>query len=127
MKQFNNFRRKLLPVAALAAVIAAVFAGCTKVDDTLGGNLIPANQQMKAGYVELRGEGLNPKKYVETRLFQSDSLISSNISYGYFGTILNDTLGERKAGFLSITRSTRAISDTSRSSTRRRSCSKSQA
>ena len=104
MKQFNNFRRKLLPVAALAAVIAAVFAGCTKVDDTLGGNLIPDNQQMKAGYVELRGdrgEGLNPKKYVETRLFQSDSLISSNISYGYFGTILNDTLGERKAGFLS--------------------------
>ena len=104
MKQFNNFRRKLLPVAALAAVIAAVFAGCTKVDHTLGGNLIPDNQQMKAGYVELRGdrgEGLNPKKYVETRLFQSDSLISSNISYGYFGTILNDTLGERKAGFLS--------------------------
>lgn len=101
MKQFNNFRRKLLPVAALATVIAAVFAGCTKVDDTLGGNLIPDNQQMKAGYVELRGEGLNPKKYVETRLFQSDSLISSNISYGYFGTILNDTLGERKAGFLS--------------------------
>ena len=84
-------------------MIAAVFAGCTKVDDTLGGNLIPDNQQMKAGYVELRGdgEGLNPKKYVETRLFQSDSLISSNISYGYFGTILNDTLGERKAGFLS--------------------------
>ena len=100
MKQFNNFRRKLLPVAALAAVIAAVFAGCTKVDDTLGGNLIPDNQQMKAGYVELRSD-INPRKYVETRLFQSDSLISSNISYGYFGTILNDTLGERKAGFLS--------------------------
>ena len=101
MKLFNNFRRKLLPVAALAAVIAAGFAGCTKVDDTLGGNLIPDNQQMKAGYVELLGEGLNPKKYVETRLFQSDSLIGSNISYGYFGTNLNDTLGERKAGFLS--------------------------
>ena len=101
MKQFNNFRRKLLPVAALAAAIAAVFAGCTKVDDTLGGNLIPDNQQMKAGYVELLGEKVNPRKYVETRLFQSDSLIGSNISYGYFGTHLNDTLGERKAGFLS--------------------------
>lgn len=131
MKQFNNFRRKLLPVAALAAVIAAVFAGCTKVDDTLGGNLIPDNQQMKAGYVELLGEKVNPRKYVETRLFQSDSLIGSNISYGYFGTCINDTLGERKAGFLSqmlITiRSIRVISDTCRSSTRRRSCSKSPA
>lgn len=101
MKPFNNFRRRLLPAAAMAAAIAAVFAGCTKVDDTLGGNLIPENQQMKAGYVELLGEGLNPRKYVETRLFQSDSLIGSNISYGYFGTCINDTLGERKAGFLS--------------------------
>lgn len=34
-------------------------------------------------------------------MFQSDSLIGSNISYGYFGTCINDTLGERKAGFLS--------------------------
>ena len=101
MKPFNNFRRRLLPAAAMAAAIAAAFAGCTKVDDTLGGNLIPENQQMKAGYVELLGEGLNPRKYVETRLFQSDSLIGSNISYGYFGTCINDTLGERKAGFLS--------------------------
>ena len=105
MKPFNNFRRRLLPAAAIAAAIAAAFAaafaGCTKVDDTLGGNLIPENQQMKAGYVELLGEGLNPRKYVETRLFQSDSLIGSNISYGYFGTCINDTLGERKAGFLS--------------------------
>ena len=101
MKPFNNFRRRLLPAAAMAAAIAAAFAGCTKVDDTLGGNLIPENQQMKAGYVELLGEELNPRKYVETRLFQSDSLIGSNISYGYFGTHLNDTLGERKAGFLS--------------------------
>ncbi len=99
MKLFNNFRRRLLPVAAMAAAIAAVSAGCTKVDDTLGGNLIPDNQQMKAGYVEIKG--VNPRKYVETRLFQSDSLIGSNISYGYFGTHLNDTLGERKAGFLS--------------------------
>ena len=48
MKPFNNFRRRLLPAAAIAAAIAAAFAGCTKVDDTLGGNLIPENQQMKA-------------------------------------------------------------------------------
>ena len=100
MKQFNNFRRRLLSVAAMAAVIAAALAGCTKVDDTLGGNLIPDNQQMKAGFISL-GKQVNPKKYVETRLFQTDSIIGSNISYGYFGTQLNDTIGERKAGFLS--------------------------
>ena len=91
--------------AVLAAVALMTFAGCTKVDDTLGSNLVPDNQQMKVGYTTLGARTLAGKldaaKYVETRLFQSDSLIGSNISYGYFGTHLNDTLGERKAGFLS--------------------------
>ena len=102
MKRFNNFRRMLLPVAALAATIGLTLGGCTKVDDTLGGNLIPDNQQMRAGYVQLpRADELNPKKYVETRLFQTDSIVSSNITYGYMGSMLNDTLGHRSAGFLS--------------------------
>ena len=92
----------LLPVAALAATIGLTLGGCTKVDDTLGGNLIPDNQQMRAGYVQLpRADELNPKKYVETRLFQTDSIVSSNITYGYMGSMLNDTLGHRSAGFLS--------------------------
>ena len=102
MKRFNNFRRMLLPVAALAATIGLTLGGCTKVDDTLGGNLIPDNQQMRAGYVQLpRADELNPKKYVETRLFQTDSIVSSNITYGYMGSMLNDTLGHRSAGFIS--------------------------
>lgn len=102
MKRFNNFRRMLLPVATLAAAIGLTLGGCTKVDDTLGGNLIPDNQQMRAGYVQLpRADELNPKKYVETRLFQTDSIVSSNITYGYMGSMLNDTLGHRSAGFLS--------------------------
>lgn len=102
MKRFNNFHRMLLPVAALAATIGLTLGGCTKVDDTLGGNLIPDNQQMRAGYVQLpRADELNPKKYVETRLFQTDSIVSSNITYGYMGSMLNDTLGHRSAGFLS--------------------------
>ena len=102
MKRFNNFRRMLLPVAALAAAIGLTLGGCTKVDDTLGGNLIPDNQQMRAGYVQLpRADELNPKKYGETRLFQTDSIVSSNITYGYMGSMLNDTLGHRSAGFLS--------------------------
>ena len=129
MKRFNNFRRMLLPVAALAATIGLTLGGCTKVDDTLGGNLIPDNQQMRAGYVQLpRADELNQKKYVETRLFQTDSIVSSNITYGYMGSMLNDTLGHRSAGFLrrwsTITRSIQDTSATCRSSTRRRSCSR---
>ena len=104
MKRFNNARRTLR-IALLALVGALTFGSCTKVDDTLGGNLIPDNQQMRAGYVTIDGrtktiDRLNPRKYVETRLFKTDSVISSNISYGYFGAQINDTLGERTAGFL---------------------------
>ena len=99
MKRFNNFR--LPAIRNLIGAVLAVLAlgSCTKVDDTLGGNLIPDNQQMRAGFITI--DGLNPKKYVETRLFKTDSIVSSNISYGYFGAQVNDTLGERKAGFLS--------------------------
>lgn len=100
MKQFNNFRQRLLRLALpLLAAVASV-TGCTKVDDTLGGNLIPDNQQMKAGFTTLPGTGMNPRKYVETRLFQTDSILASNLSYGYLGAQRNDTLGLRTAGFL---------------------------
>lgn len=97
MKQFNNFRLRL---AVLVFAATATLAGCTKVDDTLGGNLIPDNQQMKAGFAMLPGKGMNPRKYVETRLFQTDSILASNLSYGYLGAQRNDTLGLRTAGFL---------------------------
>lgn len=109
MRHYNNLARTLRAVAAIAAVGAMTFAGCTKVDDTLGSNLIPDDQQMKAGYLSLGGQyfagvskgELNPRRYVETRLFQTDSIVSSNISYGYMGSMLNDTFGLRTAGFLS--------------------------
>ena len=99
MKRFNNFCR--LSIRNLCGALAGALAlgSCTSVDDTLGGNLIPDNQQMRAGFITI--DGLNPKKYVETRLFQTDSIVSSNISYGYFGMQVNDSIGERKAGFLS--------------------------
>ena len=104
MKRFNNFRRLLRAAAVVTVVAAMTFAGCTKVDDTLGSNLVPDNQQMKAGYqtfgaLTLTGD-LNPRRYVETRLYQTDSLITSNLTYGYMGSMLSDTFGLRTAGFL---------------------------
>lgn len=88
-------------MAALAFAFALSLGGCTQVDDTLGGNLIPDDQQMKVGFLRLPAiDDLNPRKYVETRLFQTDSIIGSNITYGYFGSQCNDTIGQRQAGFL---------------------------
>lgn len=41
MKHSNNLSRVLRSLAVVAAAGAMTFAGCTKVDDTLGSNLIP--------------------------------------------------------------------------------------
>ncbi len=109
MSNYNNFRRLLRPFAMVGFAAVISFAGCTEVDDTLGSNLIPNNQQMKAGFVSLGAQvfsgdkmgELNPKKYVETRLFQTDSIVSSDITYGYMGSSLDAVFGLRTAGFLS--------------------------
>lgn len=105
MKQFNNIRHMFRTMLATATVGVIALTGCTTVDDTLGSNLIPGNQEMKVGVATISGQlkdgTLNPKQYFETRLFQTDSIISSNITYGYMGSTLNDTLGLRAAGFLS--------------------------
>ena len=100
MKIFNRFRPAGL-VRALAFLLAAAAApACTTVDDSVGSNLVPDNQQMVAGYTTLPRKGAPVKRYIETRLFRSDSIVSSNIGYGYMGSECNDTLGMRTAGFL---------------------------
>ena len=107
MSNFNRYRHPLR--AALAALCAFAAVACTvETDDTLGSILVPGDQQMKAGYLALDGRDLreeavgqlHPRKYVETRLYQTDSIVSSNISAGYFGSMLHKQLGRRTAGFL---------------------------
>jgi len=104
MKICNNIRLSLREAAAAAGILVLAATGCTKVDDTLGQNLTPSHQELKAGFTVLGGKlqngEIDPKKYFATRLFQTDSILSSNIDYGYFGTIQNDTVGLRTAGFL---------------------------
>lgn len=100
MTKFNKYRRALLiPQIVLAVLASLALTACdVMVDDTLGSNLVPENQQMKAGYLAL--DNLNPRRYVETRLYQTDSIVSSNLSYGYFGSIKDERMGRREAAFL---------------------------
>ena len=51
MKHCNNFRRMFRAAAVLAAVALMTFAGCTKVDDTLGSNLVPDVYKRQTLYV----------------------------------------------------------------------------
>lgn len=98
MKRFDRY------LLAGAAAVLAVLTGCTTVDDSLGANIVPDNQQMKTGYVEFpRKDGNGQpirRTLVRTRLVQTDSIVSSKTGYGYIGSQLNDTLGVRTAGFL---------------------------
>lgn len=92
MTPFNNTsgRRAVLLFAAAAALLSA----CTKVDDTLGSDFIPSNQEMKLRTADLRS-------CFETRLYRTDSIRTSNINAGFIGSTRNDTFGLRTAGFFS--------------------------
>ena len=99
MYKLHRLSRQTVPVVLLAALF---LAGCTTKDDTLGANLVPDNQQLKAGYTVLQANKMapNPKKYLRTRLYQTDSIVTSNLTTGYLGTMYNDTVGLRRAGLL---------------------------
>lgn len=100
MMKFNKYRRALLTPSIVLAVFAALaLTACdVLVDETVGSNLVPDNQQMKAGYLAI--DNLNPRRYVETRLYQTDSIVSSNLSYGYLGSMKDERMGRREAAFL---------------------------
>ncbi len=103
MKHFMHKFRRLSRQTVPAVLLAALFlVGCTTKDDTLGANLVPDTQQMKAGYTVLQANKMEPslKKYLRTRLYQTDSVVTSNLTTGYLGTMHNDTVGLRTAGLL---------------------------
>ncbi len=94
---YNSLRRAAcaLTVAVLAAC-AALTPGCTRSDDTLGAEFLPDNQEMKAGTARLD----KAERYLETRLYRTDSIKSSDLGLGYFGAARNDTTGLVAAGFM---------------------------
>ena len=84
-----------------ALLVAGLFAGaasCTTADDMLGYDFIPDDQKMA-----VRHKLFDPTvdgRILTTRLYRTDSIISSNLGYGYFGLQNDATFGKRSAGFL---------------------------
>ncbi|MBR6655799.1 MAG: DUF4270 family protein [Alistipes sp.] len=103
----------------LVAVAALAFVGCSMTaDDTLGSNMMPEQQVMVMRHLKFKGNtvvrynpetekneekdaSLEGKNFLETRLYRTDSLLSSNVGKGYIGVRRSDTLGLRTAGFAS--------------------------
>ena len=87
-------------------------------DETLGSNIMPEDQVMVMRHLKFKGNkiirlntttgeneevdaSLEGKNFLETRLYRTDSLLSSNLGMGYMGVRRSDTLGVRSAGFAS--------------------------
>ena len=101
-----SYRRVI--VAMLACVVwAALAVGCTtEVDFTTGSEFVPTKQNMELKRRVYRlGEmieegGSIPCQLLQTRLYQTDSIASSNVEMGYFGAERSDIYGIRRAGFM---------------------------
>jgi hypothetical protein len=90
----------------LLAVLSIV--GCTtEVDYSMGAEFVPTDQNMtlKRRVYELGkvkdGDTERECALTTTRLYQTDSILSSNIRKGYFGCEHSDIYGTREAGFMS--------------------------
>lgn len=102
----TNYRRILHIAVMLLAVFSIV--GCTtEVDYSMGAEFVPTDQNMtlKRRVYELGkvkdGNTERECALTTTRLYQTDSILSSNIRKGYFGCEHSDIYGTREAGFMS--------------------------
>ena len=115
MRDFSN-RLRYVTTLIVLFVAALSLGGCRMTEDiTLGSNIMPEGQIMTMRHLTFKGSKIiayNPetqknettdtgKEFFETRLYRTDSLLSSNLEKGYIGVRRSDVLGVRTAGFAS--------------------------
>lgn len=87
MKLSSKFSDLAIALLAIAVSVISI-NGCTKVDDSIGYNLMPDNQKMTVHIDTLSG--------VKTYLYRFDSIVSSNLEYAYLGKEYSSVFGERR-------------------------------
>jgi len=117
----RNYSNRFCRTISLLSVVAAtiIFGGCSMTaDSTLGSNMMPEDQIMVMRHLKFQGNNiirlntetgknevidasLEGKNFLETRLYRTDSLLSSNTGNGYMGVRRSSVLGQRTAGFAS--------------------------
>ena len=117
MRNYSNRLFRTIYILSLS-VVALALSGCSMTaDSTLGANMMPEEQIMVMKHLKFKGNKIiriNPdgkneefdaslegKNFLETRLYRTDSLLASNVGYGYLGVRRSDTLGLCSAGFAS--------------------------
>ena len=113
MKSFSS--RFCRTISLLFVAFAALaMGGCIMVaDSSLGSDIMPESQVMVMRHLKYQGntkisfDGETGKSetvldnLLETRLYSTDSVVSSNLSIGYMGISRSDIFGQRTAGFAS--------------------------
>lgn len=120
MKNCNRLNRIFTAAAAAAVAAMATLGGCTTTADyTLGEELAPGNQQMKMRHRIYSGGVLaeadqedTPCKIFETRLYRTDSLLSSSLGTLYLGLQNDKRFGMRRLAFASQFTFARGVVDT---------------
>ncbi len=92
MMNYRLLGRLLWSFMVVGLLLTMTFAGCTEVDDSLGSEFVPGDQQLKVG-----SRRLDP--CLRTSLYRTDSIKTSNIFVGIMGSTRSDTFGLRTAGF----------------------------
>lgn len=99
--------KSLSYIALLLGMILSIVSCTTPVDYTMGEEFVPSNQNLELrrrvyalGMCTERDQSAECS-LATTRHYQSDSLRSSNIGYGFFGREVSPTFGTRSAGFMS--------------------------
>ena len=103
----------------LCAAVALFAVGCSAdVDSELGYDIIPDHQKMEMRHLTFKGGKVlrfnaaasdddksvydsEEGNFFRTSLYRTDSLLSSNISYGYIGVEHSDTFGMRSSALAS--------------------------
>ena len=117
MRIFNRFRTAILSL--FVGVASLLLGGCSMTaDNTLGSDIMPEGQVMVMRHLKYQGNtkiyfnaetdknesvdlSQEGKNLIETRLYRTDSLLSSDIGSGYMGVRRSDVFGLRTAGFAS--------------------------
>ena len=101
-----NYKRLIVLVLACVVTVVMAASCTTEVDYTLGSEYVPTKQHMELKRRVYRmgewkeGDSVKRCQLLQTRLYQTDSIASSNIEMGYFGCERSDIYGVRRAGFM---------------------------
>ncbi|MBR4995154.1 MAG: DUF4270 family protein [Alistipes sp.] len=110
MKNCNRrYGKMLATLAVLCVVCFATLVSCTTTADyTLGQELTPGHQQMqmrhrlyKAGIVKEADKADAPCQIFQTRLFKTDSTVSTSLGQLHLGLQSDERFGTRKLSFAS--------------------------